>query len=45
MKVDFLDMLLDLVHEVWKECRVPKEWTDAVMIPIPKKEDLSKRNN
>ena len=35
---DFLDMLLDLVHTAWnEESQVPKEWTDAVLIPIPKK--------
>ena len=42
---DFLDMLHDLVHMVWNESQVPKEWTDAVLIPIPKKGDLSKCDN
>lgn len=42
---EFLDLLLDLVHTVWRESAVPKEWTDAVLIPIPKKGDLSKCDN
>ena len=42
---DFLNLLLDLVHTVWKEWRVPQEWTDAVIVPIPKKGDLTKCDN
>ena len=36
----FRDLLLDLVHTVWEERQVPKEWADATLIPIPKKGDL-----
>ena len=41
----FADQLLDLVHTTWKDQLVPKDWTDAVLIPIPKKGDLSKCDN
>ena len=36
-----LDYILDLFHSVWKEESVPKEWRDAILVPIPKKGDLS----
>ena len=41
----FVDRLLDLVHTAWKEQSVPKDWTDAVLVPIPKKGDLSNCDN
>ncbi len=42
---EFLDMLLNLVCEVWKERCVPKDWMDAVLVPIPKKGNLSSCDN
>ena len=36
-----LDYVLDLFHSVWKEESVPKEWRDAILVPIPKKGHLS----
>ena len=42
---DFLNLLLDLVHTAWLEQKVPKEWADAVLVPIPKKGDLSSCDN
>ena len=42
---DFLDRLLCLVHTAWREKCVPKDWTDAVLVPIPKKGDLSSCDN
>ena len=30
-EVDFLSVLLDLVHTVWRESKVPSEWSDAVL--------------
>lgn len=38
---EFLSKLLQLVHEVWTECTVPCDWRDAILVPIPKKGDLS----
>ena len=40
-----MDRLLDLVHTTWKEQSVPEDWTDAVLISIPKKGDLSNCDN
>ena len=42
---DFLNLLLDLVHTAWLEQKVPIEWADAVLVPIPKKGDLSSCDN
>ena len=44
-KEEFLGMLLELVHEVWKEGSALKDWVDAVLVPIPKKGDLTRCNN
>ena len=42
---EFLKRLLELVHDVWKEKSVPSDWRDAILIPIPKKGDLSHCHN
>ena len=42
---DFLELLLNLVQAMWKEGEVPKDWSDALQVPIPKKGDLSKCDN
>ena len=42
---EFLDALLKLVEEVWKESSVPRDWSNAVLVPIPKKGDLSNCDN
>ena len=42
---DFLDLLLDLVHTAWREKCVPKDWADAIPVPITKKGDLSNCDN
>ena len=42
---DFLDLLLDLVHTAWREKCVPKDWADAMPVPITKKGDLSNYDN
>ena len=44
-KEDFVGMLTDLVSTVWKERRVPQEWVDAIIIPIPKKGNLQSCDN
>ena len=36
-KREFVDMLTELVSEVWSERQVPQEWVDAILVPIPKK--------
>lgn len=41
----FLDLLLSLVHQAWKERKVPKEWADTILMAIPKKEDITKCDN
>ena len=41
----FLDVLLELVQAVWSEEKVPKDWVDAVLVPIPKKGDLKNCDN
>ena len=38
-------LLMDLVHAACCEFRVPKELSDAVLVPIPKKGDLGKCDN
>ena len=42
---DFVGMLVELLGDVWKEGEVPADWSDAVLIPIPKKGDLSQCDN
>ena len=42
---EFKCLLLDLVHSVWEEQRVPREWADAILVPIPKKGNLSSCDN
>ena len=32
---------MDLIQEVWQEGRVPINWLDSAIVPIPKKEDLA----
>ena len=32
--------LLTLFSEIWSSEKIPKEWVDAVIVPIPKKGDL-----
>ena len=43
--VEFTGMIADLVHRIWEERRVPKEWVDAILIPIPKKGNLRSCDN
>ena len=41
----FSKTLLELVHDVWEKRSVPDDWRDAMLIPIPKKGDLSHCDN
>ena len=36
---------MDLVHDVWSQQKVPKDWVDAVLIPLPKKGNLTNCDN
>ena len=40
MSHEFLCMLLALVKVVWREKRVPQDWWDAILDPVPKKGNL-----
>ena len=40
-----LDYILKLFCMVWKEKCVLSEWRDALLVPVPKKEDLSSCDN
>ena len=40
-----LEYIVVLFRTVWEERRVPLEWRDALLVPIPKKGDLSCCNN
>lgn len=31
----FREFLLDLFHTVWEKSGVPREWADAILVPIP----------
>ena len=37
--------IVTLFTTVWREQRVPAEWRDALLVPVPKKEDLSLCDN
>ena len=40
-----MEYLLKLFNRVWQERTVPQEWIDALIVPIPKKGDLSSCDN
>ena len=40
-----MDYMLDLFQTVWSEQQVPEEWRDALLVPIPKKGDLTQCDN
>ena len=42
---EFTGMIADLVYRIWEEIRVPKEWVDSILIPIPKKGKLRSCDN
>ena len=42
---EFTTMIADLVHRIWEERRVPMEWVDAILIPVPKKGNLRSCDN
>ena len=42
---DFVDMLTSLVVTVWEVRRVPQEWVDVIIVPIPNKGNLYNCDN
>ena len=42
---NLLEHLVELFHQVWQGGCVPQEWKDALIVPIPKKGDLSLCDN
>jgi len=43
--VDLMKYIHNLFVVVWEEKEVPKEWRDALPVPVPKKGDLTKCDN
>ena len=41
----FRNTLVTLVRQVWREETTPTDWRDALLVPIPKKGDLSRCDN
>ena len=41
----FLEMAWDVFTSVWHERTVPKEWVDAIIVHIPKKDNLGSCDN
>ena len=42
---EFVEMIWDVVKSVWQQKEVPKEWVDAISVPIPKKGNLQSCDN
>ena len=42
---DYLENMLSLVQTSWMERRVPKDWSGAVLVPIPTKGNVRKCDN
>jgi len=42
---EIMEMLVTLTSQVWEECRVPADWCNAVLIPVPKKGNLKQCDN
>ena len=42
---EFVEILLDVMRTAWQEGAVPKEWADAIIVPIPKKGNLRSCDN
>ena len=40
-----MNCTLDMFRTVWMEQRVPQEWRDALLVPIPKTGDLTQCDN
>ena len=42
---EIVDYIMDMFHTVWMEQTVPQEWRDALLVPLPKKGDLTQCDN
>ena len=42
---EMMDHIIDLFATVWREEEVPQDWRDALLVPIPKKGDLTQCDN
>ena len=42
---EFTAVITDLIHRIWEERRVHKEWVDSILIPMPKKDNLRSCDN
>jgi len=42
---EIMDMIVTVTHHMWEECKVPADWCNAVLIPVPKKGNLKKCDN
>ncbi len=40
-----MEMLKEIVSVVWQERRVPQDWVNAILVPIPKKGNLHMWDN
>ena len=40
-----LNRLYELVRQIWEEERVPEEWKETIIVPIPKRGDRERREN
>jgi len=42
---NLLNRIYELVRQIWKEERIPKEWTETVIVPIHKRGDRDRCEN
>ena len=42
---EFTAMIADHIQRIWEERRVPKEWVNSILIPIPKEGNLRSWDN
>jgi len=40
-----LNRMYELVRQIWEEERIPEEWKETIIVPIPKRGDRERREN